>query len=60
MKVNVSDQLGERKHGVDSWEDLKGEYIRVKDEGWGSTINEIGNLMEDKWLNFREFFSKEE
>ena len=28
-----------------------------KDNGWGSTIDEIGNLMEDKWFNIREFFS---
>ena len=42
--------------GVDKWEDLPGKYIRVKDNGWGSTIDEIGNLMEDKWFNLREFF----
>lgn len=46
--------------GVDTWEDLKGRYIRVKDPGWGKVINEIGNLMEDKWFNLREFFSKGE
>ena len=44
--------------GVDSWEQLPGKYIRVKDQGWGSTIDEIGNLMENKWFNLREFFSK--
>ena len=44
--------------GVDKWEDLKGKYIRVKDDGWGSTIDEIGNLIDDKWFNLREFFSK--
>lgn len=43
--------------GVDKWEDLKGKYIRVKDNGWGSTIDEIGNLMENKWFNLREFFN---
>lgn len=44
--------------GVDKWEDLKGKYIRIKDKGSiGSTIDEIGNLMEDKWFNLREFFS---
>lgn len=42
--------------GVDNWEDLKGQYIRIKDNGWGSTIDEIGNLMNDKWFNLREFF----
>jgi hypothetical protein len=45
--------------GVDRWEKLPGSYIRIKDNGWGSTIDEIGNLMEDKWFNLREFFSKE-
>ena len=44
--------------GVDKWEDLKGKYIRIKDNGWGSTVDEIGNLIENKWFNFREFFSK--
>lgn len=43
--------------GVDYWEDLPGKYIRFKDMGWGKTIDEIGNLMEDKWFNIREFFS---
>lgn len=42
--------------GVDNWEDLKGQYIRIKDNGWGSTVDEIGNLMEEKWFNLREFF----
>lgn len=43
--------------GVDKWEKLEGSYIRIKDKGWGSTIDEIGNLMEDKWFNLREFFA---
>lgn len=42
--------------GVNEWEKLNGSYIRIKDNGWGSTIDEIGNLMDDKWLNFKEFF----
>jgi len=44
--------------GVNKWEDLKGKYIRVKDNGWGSPINEIGNLMEEKWFNIKKFFSE--
>ena len=39
--------------GVDKWEDLPGKYIRFVDNGWGSTIDEIGNIMEDKWFNLR-------
>lgn len=46
--------------GVDKWEDLKGKYLRIKDNGWGSTIDEIGNLMENEWFNLREFFSNKE
>lgn len=44
--------------GVDKWEDLPGKYIRIKDRGWGETIVEIGNLMEDKWFNIEEFFKE--
>src|SRR5574344_606051 len=44
--------------GVDSWEELKGKYIRVKDNGWGEPIDEIGNLIEDKWFNCRKFFQE--
>lgn len=42
--------------GVDRWEELPGKYIRIKDNGWGSTVDEIGNLMEEKWFNIRDFF----
>lgn len=42
--------------GVEKWEDLKGKYCRVKTDGWGGTINEIGNLINDKWFNIKEFF----
>lgn len=42
--------------GVDNWEDLPGKYVRIKDNGLGSTIDEIGNLMEEKWFNIRDFF----
>ena len=45
--------------GVDDWNKLNGTYIRIKDNGWGSTIDEIGNLMEDKWFNLKEFFGNE-
>ena len=38
--------------GVDSWEKLNGKYIRIKCRGRGQTVNEIGNLIDDKWLNF--------
>lgn len=43
--------------GVDKWEDLPGKYIRFEDNGWGSTITKIGNIIEDKWFDLEEFFS---
>lgn len=42
---------------VDNWEDLPGKYIRFKDNGWGSTIDEIGHITKNKWFNLREFFA---
>ena len=44
--------------GVDRWEDLKGKIIRAKSE-WrsGSSVDIIGNIIEDKWFNIREFFA---
>ena len=44
--------------GVDTWEQLPDKYIRIKDDGRGSTIDEIGNLIEDKWFNLRDFFTE--
>lgn len=44
--------------GVDKWEDLPGKYIRFEDNGCGSTITKIGNIVNDKWFDMREFFEK--
>jgi hypothetical protein len=41
--------------GVNSWEQLKGKYIRVN--SCHEEVKAIGNLLEDKWLNFKEYFS---
>lgn len=43
--------------GVEKWEDLKGKYCRVETGGIGSTATAIGNIIEDKWLNPKEFFN---
>ena len=43
--------------GVERWEDLKGKYVRCKLNGWGGTIDEIGNIIKSKWFNVQEFFS---
>lgn len=42
--------------GVESWEDLKGRFIRVKSHGWGSDIISIGNILRDEWFSFDEYF----
>ncbi len=44
--------------GVEKWEELKGEYIRVKAEH--VKIHAIGNILEDKWFNPSEEFRKME
>ncbi len=46
--------------GVEKWEDLQGEYIRIVDPGWGGTITKIGHIYKDKWFDIKEFFSKGE
>ncbi len=42
--------------GVEKWEDLKGNYIRVEDNGWGESIRKIGHITDDKWFDIDEFF----
>lgn len=44
--------------GVDKWEDLPGKYIRFEDNGFGSTVTKIGNIIEEKWFDLEEFFGK--
>ena len=44
--------------GVDKLEDLPGKYIRFEDNGFGSNVTKIGNIIDEKWLDFREFFGK--
>lgn len=43
--------------GVEQFSDLKGKYIRVEDEGWGSTVKKFGNIIKDKWFDYEEFYS---
>jgi len=46
--------------GVDTWEDLPGKYIRVVDAGLGRSITKIGNVIDDKWFDIKEFFEKDD
>ena len=44
--------------GVERFNDMKGKYIRAELNGWGSGINKIGNIIEDKWFDYNEFYSE--
>lgn len=44
--------------GVRNWEDLPGKFIRVEHNGLGSSITRIGNIIEEKWVDLKEFFSR--
>jgi hypothetical protein len=46
--------------GVNKWEDLEGKYVRVKLDGYDSTMHCIGNLIEDKWFDLKEFFKNDD
>ena len=44
--------------GVDSWEKLKGRYVRVKRVGeheFSAMVRAIGHPIKDKWMDVREF-----
>lgn len=41
---------------VESWEALKGQYVRIESEGWGGRVLRIGHLMKEKWFSFEDYF----
>lgn len=43
--------------GVAKWEDIKGHYVRVKQED--RLVVGIGNIIKDKWFEPREFFKED-
>lgn len=46
--------------GVEKWEDLKGKYCRVEKGSWGDSIHKIGNLIENRWFDLKEFFAEKQ
>lgn len=44
--------------GVKSWEELKGQYVRVELDQSSRTITKIGHLIDDVWLDLDAFFNK--
>lgn len=49
--MRILDTIGE-----DSYCNLKGKYVRVATNGLGSVVNIIGNIMDDKWFDYKSFF----
>lgn len=45
--------------GVNRFNEMQNKYIRVETEGWGGSIHKIGNIIEDKWFDYHEFYKKE-
>lgn len=37
---------------------LKGQYIRIAHDGFGSSIKIIGNITKDKWFDYETFFEE--
>lgn len=44
--------------GVDCFEDLKGKYVRVVDEGFGSQVKGIGHIIKNKWFIEEDFYKE--
>lgn len=44
--------------GVSALEDAKGKYVRVATKGWGDTVKIIGNIVKDKWFDYKSFFEE--
>lgn len=45
--------------GVDTWEDLPNKYIRAIIPKFNEPITVIGNIMEDKWFDIKQFFEED-
>ena len=43
--------------GVSKLVDMKGKYIRVATKGWGSSVKIIGNIIKDRWFDYKTFFA---
>lgn len=44
--------------GVETFNDLVGKYVRVEREDGFGPVYKIGNLIEDKWFDYKEFYKK--
>lgn len=45
--------------GVETWEKLKGQHVRVKrEDGWGGSIIAIGNILKDDWFDPKDLAAR--
>lgn len=44
--------------GVDSWEKLKGQLVRIDEDGAGTRVSKIGNIIKDQWFDLAEYMKK--
>ncbi len=42
--------------GVSKFTDMVGKYVRVDLGSWGDSVTKIGNIIEDKWFDYKEFY----
>lgn len=43
--------------GVSELSEMKGKYIRIASQGRGSIIEIIGNIINEKWFDYKSFFT---
>ena len=46
--------------GCNTFNGMKGRYVRVATKGWGGTIKVIGNIIKDNWFDTESFFADKE
>lgn len=44
--------------GVSSFSELAGKQIRVETEGWGGRVTKFGNIIKNKWFDYKEFYKE--
>jgi hypothetical protein len=45
--------------GVERFSDLEGQYVRVEIGSLGDTVTKFGNIIKNKWFDFKKFHEKE-
>lgn len=44
--------------GCDTFNDMKGEYVRAAVKGWGDRVQIIGHITKNKWFDQESFFKE--